>query len=147
MAEKENNKILEVKNLKTYFYTDDGVVKAVDGVSFDLRVMETRGIVGEPGSGKSVTALSILRLIPQPPGKIVEGEIIFDGKNILDMDKKELQDFRGNRISMIFQDPMTSSNPVFTIGNQLIEAILAHRKVTKNEARKESYRLLELVGI
>ena len=142
-----NNKILEVRNLKTYFYTDGGIVKAVDGVSFDLKAMETIGIVGETGSGKSVTALSILRLIPQPPGKIIEGEIIFDGKNILDMDKKELQDFRGNRISMIFQDPMTSLNPVFTIGNQLMEAILAHRKVTKNEAREESYRLLELVGI
>jgi len=142
-----NNKILEVNNLKTYFYTDGGIVKAVDGVSFDLKVMETLGIVGETGSGKSVTALSILRLIPQPPGRIVEGKIIFNGKNILEMDKKELQDFRGNRISMIFQDPMTSLNPVFTIGNQLMEAILAHRKVTKNEARKESYRLLELVGI
>lgn len=143
----ENNKILEVNNLKTYFYTDGGIVKAVDGVSFDLKVMETLGIVGETGSGKSVTALSILRLIPQPPGKIVEGEIIFDGKNILNMDKRELQNFRGNRISMIFQDPMTSLNPVFTIGNQLMEAILAHKKVTKRESRKESYRLLELVGI
>ncbi|MBU4292986.1 MAG: ABC transporter ATP-binding protein [Actinobacteria bacterium] len=142
-----NNKILEVNNLKTYFYTDGGIVKAVDGVSFDLKVMETLGIVGETGSGKSVTALSILRLIPQPPGKIVEGEIIFDGKNILDMDKKELQDFRGNKISMIFQDPMTSLNPVFTIGNQLMEAILAHKKITKKECREESYRLLELVGI
>src|SRR3989304_7872860 len=142
-----NNKILERNNLKAYFYTDGGIVKAVDGVSFDLEVMETLGIVGETGSGKSVTALSILRLIPQPPGKIVEGKIIFNGKNILDMGKKELQDFRGNRISMIFQDPMTSLNPVFTIGNQLMEAILAHRKVTKKESREESYRLLELVGI
>jgi oligopeptide/dipeptide ABC transporter ATP-binding protein len=123
------------------------MVKAVDGVSFDLKVMETLGIVGETGSGKSVTALSILRLIPQPPGKIVEGEIIFDGKNILNMGIKELQNFRGNRISMIFQDPMTSLNPVFTIGNQLMEAIIAHRKVSKKEAREESFRLLEMVGI
>ena len=143
----DNNKILDVKNLKTYFYTDAGVVKAVDGVSFDLKVMETLGIVGETGSGKSVTALSILRLIPQPPGKIIEGEIIFDGKNILKMNQKELQNFRGNRISMIFQDPMTSLNPVYTIGNQLMEAIITHRKVTKKDAIKESIKLLELVGI
>ena len=143
----DNNKILDVKNLKTYFYTDAGVVKAVDGVSFDLKVMETLGIVGETGSGKSVTALSILRLIPQPPGKIIEGEIIFDGKNILKMNQKELQNFRGNRISMIFQDPMTSLNPVYTIGNQLMEAIITHRKVTKKDAIKESVKLLELVGI
>src|SRR4030065_872189 len=132
-----NNKILEVKNLKTYFYTDGGIVKAVDGVSFDLKVMETLGIVGETGSGKSVTALSILRLIPQPPGRIVDGEIIFDNKNILDMSIKELQDFRGNRISMIFQDPMTSLNPVFTIGNQLMEAIAGRRKLDKKDAGEE----------
>ena len=143
----ENSKILEVKNLKTYFYTDQGIVKAVDGVSFDLKVMETLGIVGETGSGKSVTALSILRLIPQPAGKIVDGEIIFNGRNILEMDIKELQNFRGNRISMIFQDPMTSLNPVFTIGNQLMEAIIAHRRIKKKEAREESFKLLEMVGI
>jgi len=141
------DKILEVKNLKTYFYTDDGVVKAVDGVSFDLNCMETLGIVGETGSGKSVTALSILRLIPQPPGKIVEGEIIFDNKNVLDMSIKELQNFRGDRVSMIFQDPMTSLNPVFTIGNQLTEAITSHRSLNKKAAREESYKLLEMVGI
>jgi oligopeptide transport system ATP-binding protein len=143
----QNNKILEVKNLKTYFYTDGGVVKAVDGVSFDLKVMETLGIVGETGSGKSVTALSILRLIKQPPGKIVEGEILFKGRNILDMNIKELQDFRGNRISMIFQDPMTSLNPVFTVGNQIMEAIIAHRNVDKKTAKQESLNLLEMVGI
>jgi oligopeptide/dipeptide ABC transporter ATP-binding protein len=143
----DNNTVLEVKNLKTYFYTDEGVVKAVDGVSFDLKAMETLGIVGETGSGKSVTALSILRLVQQPPGKIVEGQILFKGRNILDMDIKELQDFRGNCISMIFQDPMTSLNPVFTIGNQLIEAIIAHQNVSKKEAIKQSYRLLEMVGI
>jgi oligopeptide/dipeptide ABC transporter ATP-binding protein len=147
MTVSKNNKILDVKNLKTYFYTDSGVVKAVDGVSFDLKISETLGIVGETGSGKSVTALSILRLIPQPPGKIVDGEIIFDGRNILEMNQKELQNFRGNKISMIFQDPMTSLNPVYTIGNQLMEAIITHRKITKKEARKESLRLLELVGI
>jgi oligopeptide transport system ATP-binding protein len=143
----ENKKILEVKNLKTFFYTDDGIVKAVDGVSFDLEIGETLGIVGETGSGKSVTALSILKLIPQPRGKIVEGEIIFDGKNILKMNNKELQNFRGNRISMIFQDPMTSLNPVYTIGNQIMEAILVHRKMDKKSAKKESLELLEMVGI
>jgi oligopeptide/dipeptide ABC transporter ATP-binding protein len=143
----ENNKILEVKNLKTYFYTDNGIVKAVDGVSFDLRVMETLGIVGETGSGKSVTALSVLRLIPQPPGRIISGEIIFDGKDLLGMNLKELQKFRGNRISMIFQDPMTSLNPVFTIGNQIMEALITHKRIGRKEAMRESIRLLDMVGI
>jgi oligopeptide transport system ATP-binding protein len=143
----ENNKILEVKNLKTYFYTDDGIVKAVDGVSFDLKVGETLGIVGETGCGKSVTALSILGLIPKPRGKIIEGEIIFNGKNLLKMSAREMQNFRGNRISMIFQDPMTSLNPVYTIGNQVMESIIAHRKMSKKDIKKESLRLLEMVGI
>jgi len=147
MSFSENNKILEVKNLKTYFYTDDGIVKAVDGVSFDLEIGETLGIVGETGSGKSVTALSILKLIPHPIGKIVDGEIIFEGKNLLKMNKTKLQNFRGNRISMIFQDPMTSLNPVYTISNQIIESIVTHRKLSRKEARKECLKLLEMVGI
>ncbi|MFC2145375.1 ABC transporter ATP-binding protein [Actinomycetota bacterium] len=142
-----NNKVLEVNNLKTYFYTDDGVVKAVDGVSFDLKRGETLGIVGETGSGKSVTALSILRLIPEPPGKIVNGEIIFNGTDLLKLDKKDLQNFRGDRISMIFQDPMTSLNPVYNIGNQIMESVIIHRKLKKEDAVNEAIRLLEMVGI
>jgi len=142
-----NNKVLEVKDLKTYFYTDDGVVKAVDGVSFDLKRGETLGIVGETGSGKSVTALSILRLIPEPPGKIVSGEILFNGTDLLKLEKKDLQSFRGDRISMIFQDPMTSLNPVYNIGNQIMESVIIHRKLKKEDAIKEAVRLLEIVGI
>ena len=142
-----NNKVLEVKDLKTYFYTDNGIVKAVDGVSFDLNKGETLGIVGETGSGKSVTALSILRLIPEPPGKIVNGEILFNGNDLLKLDKKDLQSFRGNRISMIFQDPMTSLNPVYNIGNQIMESVIIHRKLKKEDAIKEAVRLLEMVDI
>jgi oligopeptide/dipeptide ABC transporter ATP-binding protein len=123
------------------------VVKAVDGISFDLKFGETLGIVGETGSGKSVTALSILRLIPQPPGKIVDGEILFDGKDLLKVSNRELQNYRGNRISMIFQDPMTSLNPVYTIGNQIMESITIHRKLKKKDIIKESLKLLEMVEI
>ncbi|MBA7509098.1 Oligopeptide transport ATP-binding protein OppD [subsurface metagenome] len=142
-----NNKVLEIKNLKTYFFTDEGIVKAVDGISFDLKGGETLGIVGETGSGKSVTALSILKLIPQPPGKIVSGEIIFDGKDLLKINLKSLQSYRGNRISMIFQDPMTSLNPVYTIGNQIMESVIIHQKLSKESAKNEALRLLETVGI
>ena len=142
-----NNRVLEINDLKTYFYTDDGIVKAVDGISFDLKKGETLGIVGETGSGKSVTALSILRLITEPPGKIVNGEILFNGSDLLKLDKKDLQKFRGNRISMIFQDPMTSLNPVYTIGNQIMESVVIHRKLKKADAVKEAVRLLEMVGI
>jgi len=142
-----NNKILKVENLKTYFYTDGGVVKAVDGVTFDLKKGETLGIVGETGSGKSVTALSILRLIQQPPGKIVEGNITFEGQDVLSLNRSQLQSFRGNKVSMIFQDPMTSLNPVYTVGNQIIESILIHRNMNKREAIKECVKLLEMVGI
>jgi oligopeptide transport system ATP-binding protein len=142
-----NNKVLEVKDLKTYFHTDAGIVKAVDGVSFDLKKGETLGIVGETGSGKSVTALSILRLIPEPPGKIISGRILYNGNDMLKLDRKELQNYRGNRISMIFQDPMTSLNPVYTIGNQIMESVIIHRKLKKEAALKEAVRLLEMVGI
>ena len=147
MNDLEENKVLQVKDLKTYFYTDNGTVKAVDGVSFDLIKGETLGIVGETGSGKSVMALSILRLIPQPPGKIVGGRILFDGKDLLKVDLKTLQSYRGNRIAMIFQDPMASLNPVYTIGNQVIEAVVIHQKINKINAKKEAIKLLEIVGI
>lgn len=144
---KSNEKLLEVKNLQTYFYTDAGIVKAVDDISFDIKNGETLGIVGETGSGKSITALSILGLIPMPPGKILSGNIYFNGRDLLELKQKYLKEYRGNRISMIFQDPMTSLNPVFTIGNQLMEAILAHQKMTKRQAYNKALELLEMVGI
>ncbi|MDO8885290.1 ABC transporter ATP-binding protein [Candidatus Oleimmundimicrobium sp.] len=139
--------LLKVNNLRTYFYIRRGIVKAVDGVSFSLDRGETLAIVGESGSGKTVTALSLLKLIPVPPGKIVEGEVFFEGENILGLSEKSLQKIRGNRIAMIFQDPTTSLNPVFTIGNQIMEAILTHQKVCKKEAREKTIKLLEMVGI
>lgn len=140
-------KLLEVKNLKTYFYTDDGVAKAVDDVSFSLDKGETLGLVGESGCGKSVSALSIMRLIPDPPGKIVGGEILFKGKDILKVSEKEMQDIRGNDIGMIFQEPMTSLNPVFTCGNQIEEAIILHQKLSKEDAKAKAIEMLKLVGI
>ena len=141
------SKLLEVKNLKTYFYTDDGVSKAVDDVSFSLDKGETLGIVGESGCGKSVTSLSIMRLIPNPPGKIAGGEIFFKGKDILKASEKEMRDIRGNDISMIFQEPMTSLNPVFTCGDQIEEVIILHQKVSKQEAKIRALDMLKLVGI
>jgi len=139
--------LLEIKNLHTYFYTDDGVVKAVDGVSYEMQAGETLGIVGESGCGKSVHAMSILRLIPDPPGKIVEGEIIFEGEDLLKMDMDEMRHVRGNRIGMIFQEPMTSLNPVLTIGRQLTEPLQLHLAMKNDEARTKAAELLELVGI
>lgn len=139
--------LLEVRDLKTCFYTEDGVVPAVDGVSFSVDKGETIGIVGESGCGKSVTSLSVMRLIPNPPGKIVGGEIIFEGENILEKSEAEMRHIRGNEISMIFQEPMTSLNPVFTIGDQIMEAIMLHQKVGKREARKKTIEMLKLVGI
>lgn len=141
------NKLLEVKNLKTHFFTVDGVVPAVDGVSFNVSKGETLGIVGESGSGKSVTARSIMRLVPNPPGKIVSGSIEFNGEDLLSKKENEMREIRGGKIGMIFQDPMTSLNPLFTIGNQMIEAIMIHQKVGKKEAKEKAIEALRMVGI
>jgi oligopeptide transport system ATP-binding protein len=139
--------LLNVENLKTQFFTQDGVVKAVDGVSFYLMPGETLGIVGESGCGKSITALSLMRLIPSPPGKIVDGKIIFQGDNVLEMNDDEVRSIRGNRIAMIFQDPMTSLNPVLTVNRQISEAVMLHLGMSKAEARERAVELLKMVGI
>src|ERR671925_787058 len=139
--------LLEVNDLKTQFFTRDGVVRAVDGVTFNLDAGETLGLVGESGCGKSVTALSLMRLIPQPPGRITQGTILFDGQDVLKMDDDDVRGIRGNNIAMIFQDPMTSLNPVLTISRQISEALELHLKLDKGEARKQTIELLELVGI
>ncbi len=139
--------ILSVKNLVTTFRTRQGLIKAVDNVSFDLKERSTLGIVGESGSGKSVTALSIMRLIPKNHGKITQGEIIFDGKNICQLSSGHMRTIRGNRISMIFQEPMTSLNPVFTIGAQIQESLLLHQHLTPQKAKEKTIELLQLVGI
>lgn len=140
--------LLEVKNLKTGFKTDDGSFLAVDDVSFKLEEGKTLGIVGESGCGKSVTSLSIMRLIPNPPGKIHGGEILFDGKNLLTLSDEEMRKIRGNDIAMIFQEPMTSLNPVFTIGNQIGEAIELHQKgLSGSQVRAKTVEMLKLVGI
>jgi len=139
--------LLQVRDLKTYFHTEAGTAKAVDGVSFDIQEGEVLGLVGESGSGKSVTALSIIRLIPDPPGKIVGGSITYKGIDLLKLSWEEIRKVRGDEISMIFQEPMTSLNPVFTIGMQIMEVILQHRKVSKKEAHDRAVDMLELVGI
>lgn len=139
--------LLEVKNLKTHFYTEDGVVPAVDGVDFSLKPGQTLGIVGESGCGKSITSMSIMRLIPNPPGKIVDGEILFDDKDILKLSEAEMRKIRGNEIAMIFQEPMTSLNPVYTIGYQITEAIMLHQKLDKKAATEKCIEMLKLVGI
>lgn len=141
-------KLLEVKNLKTYFYTEDGIVQAIDGVDFYIKPGETLGVVGESGCGKSVTSLSILRLIQTPPGKILEGsEIYLEGQNLLELSEKEMRQIRGNKISMIFQEPMTSLNPVFKIGNQISEVLVLHQGMNNEQARQKSIDMLKLVGI
>ncbi len=139
--------LLSIRGLRTYFYTESGVAKAVDGVDLEIRRGEVLGLVGESGSGKSVTALSVLRLIPDPPGKIVAGEIIFNNRDLLKLPWDEIRAIRGNDISMVFQEPMTSLNPVFTIGMQVMEVILAHEKVSKDEARRRAIDILTEVGI
>ena len=140
--------LLEVNNLKTYFFTRSGVVKAVDDVTFSIKPGQTLGVVGESGCGKSVTALSVMRLVAHPPGKIVGGEINFNDENILEMNQEELTDLRGSKISMIFQDPMTSLNPVFTVGSQIAETVKRHRKdMSKDQAWKRAVEMLDLVRI
>jgi oligopeptide/dipeptide ABC transporter ATP-binding protein len=141
------DELLTIKGLKTYFYTRDGVIPAVDDVSFHIKKGETLGLVGESGCGKSVTSLSILQLFPQPPGRIESGEILFCGEDLLKKNKKEINGIRGNRISMIFQEVMNSLNPVLTIGRQLTEVIEIHQKVNREQAAKNAVEILNIVGI
>ncbi len=139
--------VLQLDNLQTHFFTPDGVVRAVDGVSYRVRKGETLGVVGESGCGKSVTALSILRLVADPPGRIIGGEIRFEGRNLLDLDEAAMEDIRGNRISMIFQEPMTSLNPLMTIGKQVSEAIALHQGLTGKQAMERAVEMLRSVAI
>lgn len=139
--------ILKVENLTTQFFTYAGVVQAVRGVSFEIFPGEAVGLVGESGCGKSVTGLSIMRLIPDPPGKIVSGAVYLDGKNLMELSEKEMRSIRGKEISMIFQDPMTSLNPVFTIGYQIVETLMLHQNMTKKQAEERAIELLNMVQI
>ena len=141
------DKLFEIKNLKTFFHTEAGTVKAVNDVSFDIFKGEVLGIVGESGSGKSVTSLSINRLIPNPPGEIVSGEIIYDNKNLLELSYEEMRKYRGRHISMIFQEPMTSLNPVLRVGVQMNEVLVEHEGISEQEATKKSIEMLDAVGI
>ncbi|GFN36487.1 ABC transporter ATP-binding protein [Tepidimicrobium xylanilyticum] len=142
-----DNNILEIKNLVVHYITDEGVVEAVNGLDMVLKRGETLGLVGETGAGKTTTALSILRLIPNPPGKIISGEIYFDGENLLELSEEDMRSIRGNKISMIFQDPMTSLNPVMTVGDQIAEGIEIHQGLSHEEAMEKANEMLELVGI
>jgi peptide/nickel transport system ATP-binding protein len=139
--------LLQVRNLETHFFTEDGVTRAVDGVSFDVGPGETLGIVGESGCGKSVTALSMLRLLPDRIGRTVGGSVHFDGIDLLTLSEAEMRDIRGNRIAMIFQEPMTSLNPVLTVGHQIAEALRVHKRVSREKAREGARRMLEVVRI
>ncbi len=144
MKEKE---LLKVRNLETHFFSHEGAVRAVNRISFTINVGETLGLVGESGCGKSVTALSIMRLIPSPPGKIMGGEISFEGKNLLELDENEMRKIRGKKISMIFQEPMTSLDPVFTIGHEIMESIQLHQGLGKEEAKEKAKEALKIVGM
>ncbi len=139
--------LLEVNDLATYFFTQEGVVKAVDGISYELAEGEVLGVVGESGCGKSVSALSIMRLVANPPGRTVAGEVIFEGEDLLQMDDSEMRSIRGNKIAMVFQEPMTSLNPVLTIGRQLTETLELHLNMSKNQSHDRAAELLQLVGI
>ena len=139
--------LLQVNDLRTYFYTYEGVVKAVDGITYDLEEGETLGLCGESGCGKSVSALSLMRLIADPPGKIISGEVLFDGEDILKIDMDEMRNIRGAKMSMVFQEPMTSLNPVLTVERQLTETLQLHMGMGKEESRKEAENLLLRVGI
>mgnify|MGYP000396419023 CR=1 FL=1 len=139
--------LLAVEELKTFFFTSEGTYRAVDGVSFQIGEGRTLGLVGESGCGKSVTSLSILRLIPDPPGRIVSGRILYRGQDLLALPERDMRRIRGNKISMIFQEPMTSLNPVFTVGDQIAEVFQVHRRMSKREARQEAVRMLETVKI
>ena len=147
MIDLSKEKLIDVNNLRTYFHTEEGTVKAVDGVSFEIYPGETLGVVGESGCGKSVTSLSIMRLIESPPGQIEEGEILFNDKDLTELNQAQMRKIRGNDISMIFQEPMTSLNPVYTVGDQIMEAILIHKDVNKKQAREEAINMLRKVGI
>jgi peptide/nickel transport system ATP-binding protein len=144
MAEKN---LLEIKNLKIQYKTDDGMVHAVENLNLNLKARETLGLVGETGAGKTTTALGIMRLVPSPPGKIVDGEIIFKGENLLKKSEREMRNIRGEEIAMIFQDPMTSLNPVMTVSEQIAEMVMLHQKVSKKEAYEIACKMLEKVGI
>lgn len=141
------NILLKIENLKTYFISSNETVKAVDGVDIEIEKGKTLGLVGESGSGKSVTALSVLKLIPSPPGKIISGKIFFNGENLIELENKEMRKIRGNKISMIFQEPMTSLNPVFTIGNQISETITLHQRLKNKEAYEKTLEMLKKVSI
>lgn len=143
----ENKHLMEIKNLTIHYITDDGTVRAVEDMSLEIGKGETLGLVGETGAGKTTTALGIMQLVPNPPGKIISGDIIFEGENLIGKTPSELRRIRGNKISMIFQDPMTSLNPVMTVGDQIAEVIKLHQKVNAQEATKRAMEMLEKVGI